>query len=414
MLGIALEGGGAKGAFQVGAIRALYELGIKPDVVAGTSIGAINGAMIAAGDLDLLESIWTSAGIEDMIQGDVELVKRMVEFDFKRDYHKMRGFLKDTIKHGGLDVTPFRTRLKEVVDEEKIRQSKIAYGLVTLSLSDLKPVELFVEDIPSGRLHDYILASANFPAFKREELDEKKMLDGAFFDNLPINMLIGRGCDEVIAIRLYGMGRIRKVKNKKGIKITYINPSEDLGRTLAIDAQKAKHNIQMGYFDAMRVMKGIKSKYYYVTHIPEDSEVLAVLNQIPDVDIVAIGKILDVDKPPKRLLFEELFPMLCDILKVEKCHSYAEIILALYEYLAKNIGIERFEWLTFAQLIEKVHQAYGEENIEEVLSIDDLTKHIMAWVPNKGIALLPHRIKHHLILQIFYTFHLSGLWGSVV
>ncbi len=58
MIGIYLQGGGAKGAFQAGAIYALHEMGVRFDVVAGTSIGAINGYYIYAGQYEMLKDTW--------------------------------------------------------------------------------------------------------------------------------------------------------------------------------------------------------------------------------------------------------------------------------------------------------------------------------------------------------------------
>lgn len=53
MLGLVLEGGGARGAFQIGAFQALNEKGFRFDGIVGTSIGAINGALLAQGDFEL-------------------------------------------------------------------------------------------------------------------------------------------------------------------------------------------------------------------------------------------------------------------------------------------------------------------------------------------------------------------------
>ncbi|MDQ4070564.1 MAG: patatin-like phospholipase family protein, partial [Actinomycetota bacterium] len=49
-IGIVLSGGGAKGDFQVGALRFLYNQGIRPDILSGTSVGAINAAKLAEGE----------------------------------------------------------------------------------------------------------------------------------------------------------------------------------------------------------------------------------------------------------------------------------------------------------------------------------------------------------------------------
>ena len=55
---IALCGGGAKGAYEIGAIKALTELGVSFDIVTGTSIGAVTGAMIVKADFDNLYHLW--------------------------------------------------------------------------------------------------------------------------------------------------------------------------------------------------------------------------------------------------------------------------------------------------------------------------------------------------------------------
>ena len=61
--GLILAGGGAKGAYQTGAWRALRELGISFEAIAGVSIGAINGALIAQGDYDRAVELWSNAEV---------------------------------------------------------------------------------------------------------------------------------------------------------------------------------------------------------------------------------------------------------------------------------------------------------------------------------------------------------------
>ena len=64
---LVLEGGGAKGAYQVGAYNALIESGYEFNAVIGTSIGAINAALIAQGDVRLLEEVWRNIKFEDLL-----------------------------------------------------------------------------------------------------------------------------------------------------------------------------------------------------------------------------------------------------------------------------------------------------------------------------------------------------------
>ena len=65
MRGLALEGGGAKGAYHLGALKALYEAGYAFDGVVGTSIGALNGAIIVqdGGSLETLQKLWDNVKV---------------------------------------------------------------------------------------------------------------------------------------------------------------------------------------------------------------------------------------------------------------------------------------------------------------------------------------------------------------
>ncbi|HSN67399.1 MAG TPA: hypothetical protein VLS94_12215, partial [Fusibacter sp.] len=151
-----------------------------------------------------------------------------------------------------------------------------------------------------------------------EKFDDKKMLDGAFVDNLPIKMLLDRGCDEVIAIRLDAPGRIRRIKNKDQDKVTYIVPSEDLGKVLEIDPERAKQNIKMGYYDTLKVMRGLYGSKYYISNLIDDTIILNRLIDISEASLQSIAHILGVGKSTHRVIFEDFLPLLGDMLKVDK------------------------------------------------------------------------------------------------
>lgn len=69
-----------------------------------------------------------------------------------------------------------------------MRSSQIDFGMVTISLTDFRPLEVFLEDIPRGRVSEYLLASAYFPAFKSEKINGKYYLDGGLYNNLPVDL----------------------------------------------------------------------------------------------------------------------------------------------------------------------------------------------------------------------------------
>ena len=73
MNALILLGGGARGAYQVGVIRAIRELSVPIDIVCGSSVGAINAAMVAAGRADDLERYWLQMSTRSVLSPRVDL-----------------------------------------------------------------------------------------------------------------------------------------------------------------------------------------------------------------------------------------------------------------------------------------------------------------------------------------------------
>ena len=71
-IGIILEGGGVKGAYQVGALKALQEINFEISGYAGTSIGALNAALIAQGDYKKMINLWKDVSMNELIGIDEE------------------------------------------------------------------------------------------------------------------------------------------------------------------------------------------------------------------------------------------------------------------------------------------------------------------------------------------------------
>lgn len=83
--GLVLEGGGAKGAFQCGAIKALYDNGYTFDGVAGTSIGAINAAILAQdGNYQTLYDMWMNVSASDISDFDNLEVTKLLSKEFSK------------------------------------------------------------------------------------------------------------------------------------------------------------------------------------------------------------------------------------------------------------------------------------------------------------------------------------------
>lgn len=251
--GLVLAGGGTRGAFQVGVWKAVREMGLEIDAIAGTSIGAVNGAMFAMG-IDP-EEMWLNTGLTDIVElegGDKNL------FSLK----SLTAIAAQGLK-GGLDTAPFRRLLTQLVDEDVLRSSPVDYGLCTYCITEKKSVELFKDDIPEGKLVDYILASACFPVFKPIEIDGRTYSDGGLQNNLPENMLINRGCNTIISVSVKGIGFIRAV-DSCGINIIDIDAPEAEVGLMDFSRDDIERSIRQGYLETQRVFGRCCGRIYAV------------------------------------------------------------------------------------------------------------------------------------------------------
>ncbi|MBQ5441313.1 MAG: patatin-like phospholipase family protein, partial [Firmicutes bacterium] len=116
---LVLGGGGSRGAYEIGVWQALKELGIRIDMVYGTSVGAINAAMVAQGDLDLTASLWKELETDTV-------------FDMEPD-SKPTDYVKEIVVNQGAGTGPLHELLKKYVDEEKVRASGMDFGITAFS-----------------------------------------------------------------------------------------------------------------------------------------------------------------------------------------------------------------------------------------------------------------------------------------
>ena len=360
MRGLVLEGGGAKGSYQLGAYKALLEMDIEISGITGTSIGAINGAMIAQGDFEKAKDLWMAIDPEEVFKMSTEDLSDLMNLNFDRNnVGRIFGRIKNIFENKGIDVEHIRKYLDEFVDEDKVRSSQLDFGLVTYSLTDFEPLELFIEDIPEGKLVEYLIASSYLPAFKGEKLDGKRFIDGAVHDNLPINMLAGRGYNEIIAIRTYGSGRIRPVDDEVSVSVQYIGPTEDLGRVLEFVPERIEHNIRLGYLDTWRHYENLKGTNYYIRADEDEDYYFQLWQTIDNASVLEAGRLLGCkDFPARRLLFEKIIPRLQGLLELDETVGYRELLIAALEVLAAKLEIEPYEIYNFSEFVRMIEKRY--------------------------------------------------------
>lgn len=261
MQALVLGGGGAKGSYEMGVWKALRDMDIKIDLVVGTSIGAVNGALIAQGDYEIAKKLWFSFDIGEMLGVDGYKDKELKE----KVKTSLQSYAKDYLAEGGIDAKEFKETLESIISEEKVRNSPVGFGLVTVELPKLTPVEKFVEEIPQGELVDYIMASSAIaPALKPYEIDGKKFIDGAYYDNIPMELAKKKGASKFIVVDLNSFGRIKKdiFASVEKEDLQYIRCYWDLGLGLILDENLVRRNMDLGYFDTLKAFQAFEGNAY--------------------------------------------------------------------------------------------------------------------------------------------------------
>lgn len=344
---IALEGGGAKGGYEIGVWQALDEAGIKYNAVSGTSVGALNGGLMAMRDLPRAIDAWNNMKLGKVIELDEEQeenLSRAFNGDIGLDdVQRLIPEALEIIKNRGLDVAPLRAWVREVVDARAIKESGVELYIATVSITDRKALEVKVNDLPEDQICDMLLASAYHPTFKLEKLGGKFYTDGGFVDTLPLHALVTNGYKDIIAVRIPGIGHNRRFKMPDDVNVTYIATNADLGGVLNFDAEQSRRDMAIGYLDAKRVLYGLYGKHYYIERSMTDREALNML-----LDSLETGENL-------RQFCERDLPRVARHLDAEG--DYYELLIAVLEDAAAKQDIDNMRIYKDTELVAKLEES---------------------------------------------------------
>lgn len=255
---IVLSGGGGKGAYQIGVWKALRKLHIKYDIVTGTSVGALNGVFMVQKDYKNALKVWKNMSFKSVYNKDIK--EDINTKEGKKELVSM--YAKGIVIDGGMNIENLENLMDTYLDEKKFRKSRIDYGLITFNLTTLKALSYTKKDIPKGKLKDYTLASATcYPVFKKKEIGENTFIDGGVYDNLPINLAISLGAEQIIAVDLRAVGIKQKIK-ETSCDIVTITPKNKINSFLVFDKESSIKAIKYGYNDTMKKFGKIDGNYY--------------------------------------------------------------------------------------------------------------------------------------------------------
>lgn len=379
MKGLVLEGGGTKGAYQLGAYKALKNLGMEFDGVVGTSIGALNAAFIVQDDFNIMEDIWLNRDYKSFMDIEEELYEKYKNIEIKpKDLAAIVDLINRVRKNEGIDITPLKKLLKENIDEDKIRNSSKDFGLVTVYLDKkIVPVHLMKEEIPKGQLVDYLIASSSLPIFQLDKLDDKLYLDGFLADNTPVGLLAEKKYDDIIVIRLSNDTSGEKhLKKYTDIKLTIIKPSMDLGGSLNKDKDHVQRLSKLGYMDVMKAFKRYEGvKYFFnADFIYDEKTCFDIISSISIGTIEEICKILKIKRAPSlRVLLEDIVPYLGNVLNIPKDFTYKELFYSIYEEILEENKIEILNLYDFSKVVDSINSQIKEIDYDN----EENNKHII-------------------------------------
>ena len=340
---IALEGGGAKGAYEIGVWQTLEEAGVKYNAVSGTSVGALNGALMVMRDLPRAISCWSDIRLSKVIDLDPEEesdFKRLMQGDVElEDFHQLIPQALEIIRNRGLDVAPLRAWVREVVDVKRVKASDVAFYISTVDLTERRGLEVHVNELPEDEICDMLLASAYHPSFRLEKLGGKLYADGGFVDTLPLHVLVENGYKDIIAVRIPGMGIERRFKMPEDVNVTTIHTYSDLGHVLNFDAEQSRRDMAIGRLDAKRVLYGLRGRQYYIDRSMSEREALDWLLDRFGGTAESLRAFLEQELPRTAKRFE-----LAE-------GDYYDLMLMLLEQEAEKQGIERLRIYRDQELI---------------------------------------------------------------
>ena len=371
---LVLAGGGARGSYQVGVWRALMELDWHPQIITGTSVGSLNGAMFVLDQYETARDMWLAIRSKDVME--------LPEED--ADLSALHQFLRSVVKAGGMDVTPLEEIVERVLDEDALRASPIRFGLVTVEKRGLKPRELPLEEIPKGKVKDYLLASAAcFPALRAKQIDGVQFLDGGYRDNMPTGLAQKMGAEELVCVDLEGVGIT--LPNRTGLPTTMVRSYWELGDILHFDPDTARRNIELGYYDTLRAFGRLRGCAYAVAKNEQTAQDAAAFRQRFD----AVQKAVKAKYPVT--LTADLALKLANMQDAE---------LAPLEAAAEDVGVDPTRYYTVETLAKAFLETCDRTRIEgfEPLFEGSGNAAQAAWA-----ALLPNTFLQALVCRTLTT-----------
>lgn len=253
-LGLALTGGGAKGAFQQGVLEILREADLLDafSVISGVSIGALHAFSVASKQLDASRVVWETVDKENAFKSDKSLLDKFKNNEF------------DVLNHGLFSTLRLEKHLDEMLDSSKLDGREVFIGttrvgsgntslggIIAHNIKCIMHGHLPVEYIPLHTLSTKVMrktlmASTAIPVvFKPVKMGDGLYVDGGVYNNTPLKPLLEAGCTHIVVIDLFKYNLKRQFYSGDA-ELMYVHPEKSLGRILDFVPEKSIERMAYG------------------------------------------------------------------------------------------------------------------------------------------------------------------------
>lgn len=388
--GLVLGGGGARGAYQIGVWQALKELDISYDSIAGTSVGALNGALIAQGDYEAARRMWHEIDTGKILTYDGLALSN--DYTFKKTIKDVQNFVVSAISHQGVSTAPLREMIANFLNLKIIYQQPKELFLCTTALPSLKERVISLKETPPEEFGQWLLASASFfPAMEAAKIEGVYYVDGGYRNNVPIDVVLEAGATEAIVVDVKGPGMTKPHHLPGTFPVRRLTSRWNLGTVLLFDGARSDVNMALGYLETLKSYGRYIGGWYTFDHQFLDEEVCQWQTEFTEE--VLKGQTGTRFKGVSEKEINEL------LLSIRSLYSdrLTEKNLGIYllEYVAKQLGITPVVVYRLPDMIEEIQRKINQGWLEETFS-DGVMLSLNEWIARLVSETVPLSEKQQL------------------
>ncbi len=284
--GLALGGGGSRGSYTVGVLKAFEQAGLKFNLVSGTSIGALVGAVYVQQDFAKVDAF-----MDNFQSGGVVSHPFVFPNQYEARTAKTPQQFMGIYTKGGPSEAPLRKQYLEVFNFDEFKASPIDFACLSWNLTRNEPQVFFKKNMTREDVLDKLVSStAYFPAFNLQQIDGDFLIDGGY-----CNYPLGKVAKEMGAQKLWLVGLHNPDEPmpmvEEGVELA-VRPILRLAYYMNFSAPILRQQVMQGYLEGLKYLD--MAPGYIYTFYKEDAPLLQILSDVANRILVKRNISLDM------------------------------------------------------------------------------------------------------------------------